>query len=216
MRIMFGMGRAPVQLRPGRVQKFLGSFLRKKTAVALFVLFAPAVQAAPQLVPTRDVSVEYVVTPRDHRPIAVHVAIEGGGQHLRIAGEDLPTAFLVDRGAGTATILLPLLKLYTTVGIGRFDPERTILRGARFERHGERFLAGLTCTDWSAFSPQGHANACITPDGVILAGTASDRSGELGTVRATTVAYGALAPVLFRRPDGYHDAGAIPLDGLVR
>ena len=202
--------------RPAQKQKFFGASLKKRTACFLAILAAPAAQAAPLLVPTRDVSVDYVVTPRDHGPIAVHVAIEGGGRHLRIAGEDLPTAFLVDRGAGTATILLPLLRLYTTVGIGRFDPERTILRGARFERHGERSLAGLVCTDWAASSPQGHANACITPDGVILAGTASDASGKLGTVRATTVAYGALAPVLFRRPDGYRDAGAIPLDGLVK
>ena len=190
--------------------------VRRGAAACLAVLAAPAAWAAPVLVPTRDVSVEYLVTPRDHRPIAVHVAIEGGGRHLRIAGEDLPTAFLVDRGAGTATILLPLLRLYTTVGIGRFDPERTILRGAVFQRHGERALAGLACTDWTAASAQGHASACITADGVILAGSASDRSGELGSVRATTVAYGALEPVLFRRPDGYRDAGALPLDGLVR
>ncbi len=193
-----------------------GSAFRKKAACLLLLLAPPAARAAPPLFPTRDVSVEYVVTPRDHRPIAVHVAIEGGGRHLRIAGEELPTAFLVDRDAGTATILLPLLKLYTVVGIGRFDPERTILRGATFQRHGERSLAGLGCTDWTAVSPQGHATACITPDGVILAGAASDRSGELGRVRATTVDYGALGPVLFRRPDGYHDAGALPLDGLVR
>ena len=122
----------------------------------------------------------------------------------------------MDRPAATATILLPLLKLYTTVGIGRFDPERSILRGARFERHGERHMAGLACTDWTAVSPQGHASGCITPDGVILAGTAWDGSGELGTVRAATVSYGALPVVLFRRPDGYSNAGAIPLDGLIK
>ncbi len=208
-------GRTPAQPRPDRKQGVFASLFRKRTAL-VFVLAAPAAQAAPQLVPTRDVSVGYVVTPKDHQPIAVHVQIEGGGRHLRIAGEELPTAFLVDRNAGTATILLPLLKLYTIVGIGRFDPERTILRGASFQRHGQRSLAGLACTDWTAFSQQGRASACITPDGVILAGTASDRSGELGSVRATTVAYGALEPVLFRLPDGYHDAGAIPLDGLVR
>ena len=203
-------------LRPDRAQKFPGAFFRKRTALLLVALMPGVARAAPVLVPERDVTVEYTVTPRDHTPIDVHVAIEAGGRHLRIAGEDLPTAFLVDRGAGTATILLPLLKLYTTVAIGRFDPERTILRGARFERHGARHLAGLACTDWAASSPQGHASACITPDGVILAGTASDASGELGTVRAATVVYGPLAPVLFHRPDGYRDAGAIPLDGLVR
>ncbi len=137
------------------------------------------------------------------------MAIQAGGVHLRVAGESLPISLLVDRRDGTASILLPVLKLYNTVAIGRYDPERTILRGARFERHGERHLTGLACSDWAASSPQGHASACITQDGVILAGTASDRSGELGTVRATTVVYGTLPPVLFRLPDGYHDAGGM-------
>ena len=182
-------------------------------ASGLAVFFCGSAHAAPRLVPTRDVTVDYTVTPRDHAPIDVHVAIEAGGRHLRIAGADLPTAFLVDRPASTATILLPMLKLYSTVGIGRFDPEQTVLRDARFERHGLRSLAGLDCTDWTASSRQGRASACITADGVILAGTASDQSGPLGTVRATNVQYAPLPPILFRRPDGYRNAG--DLSGVI-
>ncbi len=189
------------------VRKFRGTFLRSGAAV-VFLAFAPVLaRAAPLLVPTRDVTVDYVVTPRDHAPIAVRVSIEGGGRHLRVAGESLPVALLVDRSSETAAILLPMLKLYNTVAIGRYDPERTVLRGAQYERQGERHLAGLACTDWTAHSPQGRASACITRDGVILAGAASDASGALGSVRATTVDFTPLPPVLFRLPDGYHDAG---------
>ncbi len=185
-----------------------------KFVLTAAVLAATTAHAAPRLVPARDVTVQYVVTPRDHAPLEVRVAIEGGGRHLRITSADLPTAFLVDRPGGTATILLPMLKLYATVGIGAFDPERTILRGARFEQHGGHSLAGLGCTDWTATSAQGRADACITADGVILQGSATDRHGLLGNVRATTVQYGALEPVLFRRPDGYTNAGSLPIDGL--
>ena len=190
--------------RTDREEKSFASFLQKRSACLLLLSL---IAAAPRLVPTQDVQIDYTVTPRDHAPIDVHVAIEAGGRHLRIAGEDLPTAFLVDRPAETATILLPMLKLYSTVSIGKFDPEQTILPGARFERHGQRTMAGLACTDWTARSPRGQASACITEDGVILAGTAADGSGPLGTVRASTVRYGALLPVLFRRPDGYRSAG---------
>ena len=184
-----------------------------KLTLAL-LLASTAAHAAPRLVPERDVTVQYTVTPRDHAPLDVRVAIEGGGRHLRIASADLPTSFLVDRPDGTATILLPMLKLYATVGIGQFDPERTVLRGARFERHGGHSVAGLACTDWTAVSVQGHAEACITEDGVILQGSATDRHGLLGSVRATTVEYAALAPVLFRRPDGYTNAGSLPIAGF--
>jgi hypothetical protein len=139
------------------------------------------------------------------------VSIEAGGAHLRITSADLPTAFLIDRPAHRATILLPLLKLYATVGIGQFDPQETLLKRARFERHGRERLAGHSCTDWTATSDQGRANACITEDGVILRGSATDRKGDLGAVQAATVHYGALSPLLFRLPSGYRDAGTLPI-----
>ncbi len=182
--------------------------------LAALLLFATPALATPRLVPARDVTVAYSVAPKDHQPIQVTVAIEGGGEHLRIASESLPTSFLVDRGAHRLAILLPLLKLYSTVGTGRFDPQETVLKDARFERHGARRLAGLACTDWSARSEQGTASACITEDGVILAGTAADKHGPLGSVRATNVHYGALPKMLFRLPSGYRDAGKLPIGQL--
>ncbi len=183
-------------------------------ALAALLLSASAAQAAPLLVPLRDVTVEYAVTPRDHAPLDVHVAIEAGGRHLRVTSAELPTAFIVDRPEGVATILLPMLKLYATVGVGAYDPERTVLRGARFERHNQHSVAGLVCTEWTAASAQGQAQACITVDGVILQGQAADRHGLLGRVRATRVQFGALDPVLFRRPEDYSNAGSLPLDGF--
>ena len=184
-----------------------------KMLCVLVLMTGPAV-AAPRLVPVRDVTVEYTVQPRDHAPVDVRVEIEGGGAHLRIASEDLPTAFLVNRPAEEATVLLPMLKLYATVGIGTFDPERTVLRQASFERHGQRRVAGLVCTDWTAQSPNGRASGCVTEDGVVLEGQAFDRRGVVGSVRATVVQYGALPPVLFRRPAGYSNAGSLPIGGL--
>jgi hypothetical protein len=172
-------------------------------------------QPGPLLAPTRDVTVDYTLRPRDHAPLEVRVSIEAGGRHLRITSEDLPTAFLIDRPAQMATILLPLLKLYTTIGIGKFDLSETMLRRAHFERHGQEDLAGHVCTDWSAISPQGHAEGCITADGVILRGAATDRHGLIGSVSTTTVQFGGLPPELFRRPADFQNAGKLPIGSLV-
>jgi hypothetical protein len=158
--------------------------------------------------------VDYTVRPRDHAPLSVRVSIQAGGAHLRITSPDLPTAFLVDRPAQVATILLPVLKLYATVGIGAYDPQRTVLRDAHFVGHGQERLAGRACTDWTARSPRGQAEACITDDGVILRGSAADRNGPIGAVDAARVQYGDLSPLLFRLPGGYHDAGSLPVAGL--
>jgi hypothetical protein len=183
--------------------------------IYLAVMFAtPAFASVPRLVPTRDVTVTYNVHPRDHAPLQVRVSIAAGGARLRITAEDLPTAFLVDRREHVATILLPMLKMFTTVKIGEFDPQDTVLRGAHFERHGTETIAGRSCTDWSAVSAQGNAGACITEDGVILRGHAANHHGELGTVMASTVEYGALAPQLFQRPPGFSNAGSLPVGGL--
>jgi hypothetical protein len=175
------------------------------------LIATPVFASVPRLVPVRDVTVTYTVHPRDHAPIDVRVSIAAGGALLRITAEDLPTAFLVDRRAHLATILVPMLKMFTTVKIGEYDPQDTVLRGAQFERHGTEMIAGRACTDWTALSAQGSAAACITEDGVILRGRAANHHGELGTVMASTVVYGKLPPQLFERPPGFSNAGSLPI-----
>jgi hypothetical protein len=171
---------------------------------------APALAAAPRLVPERDVTVDYTVHASEAPLQAVRVSIEAGGRRLRISAQDLPAIFLVDRPAGTATILVPLLRGYATASISRYDPEVTILRGARFTKGGAEMVAGLACTDWKAVSASGSAAACITPDGIILKGSATDRHGGTGSVVASSVAYGGLDPSTFERPEDYKFVGDLP------
>lgn len=182
-----------------------GMAMHRPLAVALLSLAAAA--PVPRLVPARDVTVEYQVQPPGRAAVDVRVAIAAGGTKLQIAGDDLPTSFLVDRQTETAAIVLPLLQTYTRVSIARYDPAQTVLRGAGFARGGHDRVAGIGCTHWSAHSPQGGADACITPDGVILTGTAtSDRKGALGSVRALRVRYGALPPEIFAVPANYSES----------
>jgi hypothetical protein len=163
--------------------------------------------AGPRLLPARDVTVAYQVDVPRGPPIDVRVAIAAGGERLRIVGEDLPTSFLVDRQTETAAIVLPMLKTYTRVSIARYDPTQTVLRGAGFARGRPDNMVGLPCTHWHAHSGQGEADACITADGVILQGSlTSDRKGNVGTVRAVRVDYGALPPAIFAVPDNYSES----------
>lgn len=172
------------------------------------LLALPAYAAPPPvLLPTRDVTIDYRVQPPGQRALDVTVEALAGGDRLRLTSPDLPTVILVDRPAARATVMLPLLRLFTVVKIGTIDPERTILRGAVFTPVGPGHAAGLPCTEWRARSADGEAAGCLTADGVLLRGTArSARRGALGALEATRVAYGPLDAGEFAIPNKYHEA----------
>jgi hypothetical protein len=179
---------------------------------SLLALGLTAAAPLPRLVPTHDVTITYTLTPESRPPITITAAIAAGGRLLHVTSEDLPTTILVNRDTERAAILLPILRAYADVKIGRYDPEHTILRGAAFTRAGARTIAGHRCTDWRATSPDGQATACITPDGVILRGEAgSGRHGPLGAIIARRVTYGPLDPALFQIPANFQKS-PIPID----
>jgi hypothetical protein len=170
-------------------------------SVARPALAVPYAAQTPRLVPDRDVTVDYTVSPDGRPPVNVEVAVAAGGRLLHITSQDLPTTILVNRDTETASILLPLLRVYADIRIGKFDPERTILHDASFTRAGDRTINGRHCTEWHAVSHDGQAAACITPDGVILRGEASsDHKGELGRVEARRIMYGPLSAEIFQIP----------------
>jgi len=185
-----------------------------RVSLILPFLACTAAVSAPRLVPVRDVTVDYMIHAGGARPQAVRVCIEAGGAHLRITGEDLPLSILVDRPAGVAHVLVPLLRAYSTLDIARYDPERGVLRHAAFTRGGTERLAGGRCTDWRASSPSGTASACITEGGVILKGEFANHHGSGGAVLATSVSYAPLPPWSWSLPGDFHDMGPLSLEKL--
>jgi hypothetical protein len=168
----------------------------------------------PSLVPAHDVTVDYQVQPAGGPVLDVRVEIEAGGQHLRITSADLPTTLLVNRSTETASFLLPMLRAYSEMNIAGYEPEQGVLRGAVFAEAGRSRVAGHECTLWRARSPQGQADGCITPDGVIVQADArSFRKGDIGSVRAVRVAYGGPPPDAFEVPPGFQRS-PIGLDEL--
>ena len=192
-----------------------GGAARPPSLLLLLLVCSPCLaEVHPRLVPAHDVIVDYTVQPAGGPVVDVRVEIEAGGQHLRITSAELPTTLLVDRSTEIATFLLPMLRAYSDMNIARYDPEQGVLRGASFAETGRSRVAGHECTLWRARSAQGQADGCITPDGVIVQAEArSFRKGELGSVRATRVAYGAPPPDAFEIPAGFQRS-PIGLDAL--
>ena len=180
-----------------------------RLALLLSVLAFPALAApAPRLVPERDVTVAYAVTPGDQSPIDVQAEIAAGTAKARITGEGVPGTMLIDLGAHSGTLLIPPLRAYHRFNIGHspFPPQ-----DARFTAHGQDKIAGLACTRYDVTLHRGGGTVCLTDDGVILSAQGEDQDGHRGALRATHVAYGAIPPEHFAVPAGYRDIGSARL-----
>jgi len=179
--------------------------------VCLMASPAFARTSAPLLAPLHDVTIDYSLEPPNHTPIDVVVQAQAGGQKLRVHGENLPVELVIDRAAQVAHIMLPIAAAYANVSIAGQDPQRGVLQHAVFTRHGARRVAGLGCTDWSAIWANGHANACITADGVILeANLISEHHGTTRIV-AHRVTEGPISRENFVVPANYTNTGAFPI-----
>jgi hypothetical protein len=179
--------------------------------------FGPAsADPRPLLVPAHDVTVHYQVAPREHAPVDVVVAVKAGGTRLRITSDMLPTTVLVNRDTEKAAVMLPMLRAYSDIKIGRYDPENTVLKGAAFTRGGHEHVAGHECTVWRATSADGSAEGCITADGVILrAAVRSDKHGEEVALHAVRVDYAPVPDADFAvPPDFQRSPFKLSVDGL--
>jgi hypothetical protein len=176
---------------------------------AAFVLLAlpaaaqpapPAPEAAPRLIPTRDVDVTYVV-PRGTQELTQRLRWTAALSRLRV---DLPSP-------GLFTIVDYTTHRMTTVRANdrtAFDlPAPTAVlptQGARppadYRRIDTDRVAGQDCTDWETHDNAGQkTTVCITADGVLLRA-----KGEGGVMlSARTVSYATQDPALFQVPDGY-------------
>lgn len=161
--------------------------------------------------PDRDVTVDYTLSGPERGPIDIAVGIEAGGIRLRVTSPALPMALVLDRAQGRGLVMLPMLKLYSTVGLGGFGLDGPAIKRLRFERQGQDRVAGHTCTRWTVTAPGGQGHACLTPDGVILAGDSTDHHGTTHSLIATALRYEPLPPALFQLPEGFHQGASLNL-----
>ncbi len=171
-----------------------------------------AAQAAdgPPMMPTRDATVVYMVTPEGApQPQSVRVYFRGGGSQMRIDGPPGPDGapsgdMVLDRPSRTITVVLNPARSYMQI------PEREEVRSPfvldstmRFTRTGTGSVAGLPCVNWGIVTPKGNAVACVTDDGVVLSASGVDGQGARGRLVAQTVQYAPLAASVFLPPPGF-------------
>ena len=167
----------------------------------------PAVAAVrPQVLPTRDVTVDYHIESSTPLPVQdVRIEAQSGAVHLRVEQPN-NLAVLVDRPARHAVMVLAAQHLAFSLPWPKqvaqgFD----ILARARFVRQGTDIKAGLPCTIYDVTEDANHLVACITDDGVVLQadGTVRDKHGpQTYHIAATAVSYAPLDPAIFELPPG--------------
>ncbi|MFN6955215.1 MAG: hypothetical protein ACK4PG_10520 [Acetobacteraceae bacterium] len=170
-------------------------------AALSLALAAPAIaQTAPQVTPTRDVTVTYRVTGAG--PVqTMRWSWLTGQQLMRMDVEGNPGWLLINLRDESALVVMDQQRMAM-----RVPREQAAMLGpnalrdqARFTRTGTATVAGVAYTMWRIEEPQGDGEACITGGGVLPRGRG--RAGQ-GDLEATEVRYGAQDAARFRVPDG--------------
>ncbi len=170
----------------------------------------------PAYLPTRDVTIDYVVTPQNREPEHAQVAVQAGGAHLRLDTEAVPGPVLIDRDHATAVLVYPPAKLFTQLPSRGFRLDRLIAEGhPQFSRLGAAEVIGLRCTEYRIVARQGSGQGCLTDDGVLLRGSGQDLKGHGGAVLATAVRYAPVPASAFVPPPGYQELPPGALQALL-
>jgi hypothetical protein len=177
-------------------------------------------QAAPPpaVLPTRDVSVSYVLSAPGRPTASYQLAFDAAGQRARIDDPARGTFFLVDLRSGQAQLVLPMLHTVVDApNLSTISQEIAQARDARFTTIGPGSYAGLGCEKYLVLNAQGSAEACLTPDGVALHFHGRDTHGA-AEVTATSVTYAPANPADFSPPAGFGSVTLPPgaLDQLLR
>ena len=165
---------------------------------------AGAAQDRPLLRPAHDVTVSYDVDAPQVPVRQVVAQIAAGLRRARIDSGDA-TTLLLDPVSGQGVLMLNGLHMYSVLsGRGHDLDEYLLDPSMQFTRAGTATVAGLPCTEWHVRSPRGAGTGCVTADGVLLRFAGTDSRGRQGSLVATDVRAGPLAPSLFVPPAGFH------------
>jgi hypothetical protein len=173
------------------------------TTLALLLLgLSPAyADTTPQILPNRDVEVNYEVSAPGRPDQSYQLEYDAADQRARINNPAQGTYFLVNLPAGTAQMVVPQLNSVVNAPdvAGLTQQLTNASNSARFTPLGHASYAGIPCKNWLVMSAQGTATACLTPDGVILHFSGKDAHGS-GAVTATAVNFAPQPPADFNPP----------------
>lgn len=174
-------------------------------------------QKFPSIQPRHDAAVTYDLTSSETGPVHLRAFVSPELQMMRLQEGDGGDYLLLDRGHERVMLVSPDKHLVFAVSSSGFL-HRDLGPGSnlQFRPRGHRMVAGHRCMEWSVLGPDGHGNACITRDGLLLAGegqgNAPDSSGQIpsGRLTAVSVSYDTVPPDVFAIPPGLQEVDLPP------
>jgi hypothetical protein len=177
-------------------------FLLLLVAILFVAAQSPAwaEEEQPQVMPTRDVDVSYLIT-RPNHPQTTERRRWMASEHLRRSDAPDHAYTIFDLDKSEFTIVNPANRTYRKFEGSPRMPQGPAT-GTRLKRGGEAVVAGCRCVDWSWNVDDETHTACLTPDGVLLRVTIDGKTILL----ARSVSYGRQSASVFQVPSNYEPA----------
>ncbi|MCB8879394.1 hypothetical protein ACELLULO517_04055 [Acidisoma cellulosilytica] len=174
-------------------------------------------QDFPSIQPRRPATVTYQLNSTQTGPMQVQAFVSPELQMMRLQEGQGGDYLLLDRGHERIMLVSPGKHLVFAVSSNGFL-HRDLGPGSnlRFQPRGQRQVAGHGCMDWSVEGPGGQGEACITRDGILLAGSGQgnkpDDQGQIqsGRLTAISVNYDPVPPDAFAIPPGLQEVDLPP------
>ena len=192
----------------------------RQMMIALAALAIASVPAAgqehPLILPTRDVTVDYLTTGGPgggNEPRTMRIFVAANGTKMRVETAAMPGSLIIDRIRNQMLMVMQQQHVYLEMPMDPSKADIFLLHDAGgFTRQGSEKLAGLACTVWTVHGGGGDSG-CVTADGVLLRGQ-STVNGQHFTLVATAVKYGKLPADTFQPPADFQKmnmpAGLLP------
>jgi hypothetical protein len=146
--------------------------------LGLCVAGSAAASPVPRFLPDRDVAVTYQLTLPGRDPQTYLLSYDAADQLARIDSPAQHMFVLANLPSGQAQLVVPALHaVVDTPDFSGITRQIENAGGAQFTPLGHGHYAGLRCERYRIASHDGAAQACITPNGVVLQFDGHDRNG---------------------------------------
>jgi hypothetical protein len=148
-----------------------------------------AAAPVPRFLPNRDVAVTYQLTTPGHDPQTYQLHYSAAAELARIDSPAQNIFILANLPSGQAQVVVPAMHaVVDTPDFSGLTKQIANAGGAHFTNLGHGHYAGLDCERYRITSHEGTAQACITPEGVVLQFNGHDNNGA-AEVTAVSVTF---------------------------
>lgn len=185
-----------------------------RALIAALLLTAPHAHAAdtPRYLPGRDVAVVYhVLDAPAGAPAQITLRYFAVADRLRLDAGQGPY-LLIDRTVERIEMIIPSAHMFLELPKGGGIAQGFVLGD---QLHLKRTAAtqrilGRSCTVHDVTLEADHATACLSADGLVLAGQGRLPDGRAARIEAVSISFAPQIPGMFSPPDTYRMIGGTP------